>query len=64
MTTITSETLEAPACEGSCACDHASEAAASGGVNAQLAVALWVVVGSLLCYGVVQTALKAAALFG
>ncbi|MCC2315483.1 MFS transporter small subunit [Cellulomonas xiejunii] len=29
-----------------------------------MALALWVVVGSLLTYGVAQTALKAAALFG
>lgn len=29
-----------------------------------MAVALWLVVGALLTYGVVQTAVKAAALFG
>ncbi|MBF0689730.1 MAG: hypothetical protein IR158_18410 [Cellulomonas sp.] len=29
-----------------------------------MALALWVVVGSLLAYGVAQTALKASALFG
>jgi hypothetical protein len=29
-----------------------------------MATALWAVVGALLAYGVVQTAVKAAALFG
>ena len=38
---------------------------AADGVSVRLmALGLWGVVGSLLAYGVVQTALKAAALFG
>lgn len=39
-------------------------AAGSAGRATSLAVGLWVVVGSLLAYGVLQTALKASALFG
>lgn len=38
--------------------------AADGAPVRLMALGLWGVVGSLLAYGVVQTALKAAALFG
>ena len=43
------------------------EAVAAAPVGAPvraMALGLWVVVGSLLAYGVLQTAIKAAALFG
>lgn len=39
-------------------------APAAGSAIRVAAVALWGVVGSLLAYGVLQTALKASALFG
>ena len=37
---------------------------ARAGRAASLALGLWAVVGSLLAYGVLQTVLKASALFG
>jgi hypothetical protein len=41
------------------------EVPASTGASVRaMALGLWVVVGSLLAYGVLQTAIKAAALFG
>jgi hypothetical protein len=42
----------------------AADAAPRGVSVRAMAIALWGVVGSLLAYGVLQTALKAAALFG
>lgn len=44
--------------------DHADQPAGSGVGIRVAAVTLWGVVGSLLGYGVLQTALKASALFG
>lgn len=41
-----------------------AELQAAGARATTLALGLWVVVGSLLAYGVLQTALKASALFG
>lgn len=38
--------------------------AGAGGRATSLALGLWVVVGGLLAYGVLQTALKASAIFG
>lgn len=38
--------------------------AATGATIRVMALGLWAVVGSLLAYGVVQTVLKASALFG
>ncbi len=43
---------------------HPVEAAGSGTVIRALAIGLWVVVGSLLVYGIGQTVIKASALFG
>lgn len=42
----------------------AGSPAAAGAPVRAMALGLWVVVGSLLAYGVLQTVLKAAALFG
>ncbi len=42
----------------------AADAAPRGVSVRAMAIGLWGVVGSLLAYGVLQTALKAAALFG
>jgi hypothetical protein len=42
----------------------APDAAPRGVPVRAMAIGLWGVVGSLLAYGVLQTALKAAALFG
>lgn len=36
----------------------------SGAPVRAMALALWVVVGALLAYGIAQTAIKASALFG
>lgn len=44
--------------------EAAAHPAGSGATIRVAAVALWGVVGSLLAYGVLQTALKASALFG
>lgn len=44
--------------------EEAPHPAGSGATTRVAAVALWGVVGSLLAYGVLQTALKASALFG
>ncbi len=44
--------------------DGASSPAAAFRTATLVASALWVFVGGLLAYGIVQTAIKAAALFG
>jgi len=56
MTTTQQQVSDAPV-----ATDDA--ATAKGAPVRAMALALWVVVGSLLAYGVAQTALKASALF-
>ncbi|ADG75692.1 hypothetical protein Cfla_2807 [Cellulomonas flavigena DSM 20109] len=45
--------------------DDAYEVPAAGSAAIRtMALALWVVVGSLLAYGIAQTVIKASALFG
>ncbi len=44
--------------------DATSPTAAGPGAVRVMALALWVVVGSFLVYGIAQTVLKASALFG
>jgi hypothetical protein len=56
--TTTETVLERPA-------EAVTEAAAPAKSRiTSLAIGLWVVVGSLLGYGILQTAIKASALFG
>lgn len=43
---------------------HSSGGAASGGAARAAGIGLWVIVGAGLAYGVTQTAIKVAALFG
>lgn len=44
--------------------DDVHEAPAGPAAVRTMALALWVVVGSLLAYGIAQTVVKASALFG
>lgn len=62
--TTTDTVLDRTAVDAAPAPEVATVAQAVGTRATTLALGLWVVVGSLLAYGVLQTALKASALFG
>lgn len=62
--TSTDTVLDRTAGDAAPAEEAATVTQAAGARATTLALSLWVVVGSLLAYGVLQTALKASALFG
>lgn len=62
--TATETVLDRPSGEAVADVAGTTPAQAGGTRATSLALGLWVVVGSLLAYGVLQTALKASALFG